>query len=75
MISYRTTLPARTGAVPVLGVDTEHCLFAAHGGVQPIHVILSLGLRWPVTKLATWDDARLAVRVVGRRLNPRWRIR
>lgn len=57
---------APTAAPRAVGIDTEHCLFAANSGLQPYQVLEAIGIRIGLSP--TWDDARLAVRVTARRL-------
>jgi hypothetical protein len=66
MIALRHFQVVPATAPSVVGIDTEHCLFAATAGLQPFQVLDAIGIRMGVAP--TWDDARLAVRVTARRL-------
>jgi hypothetical protein len=79
MIAYRTNPRARMGVVPELGVvtpitppeigiDVEHCLWAAAHGCDPLDVIHALGMAWPAERYPEWADALLAVRVAASRM-------
>lgn len=61
---HHQAIPA--AASRAVGIDTEHCLFAATSGLQPFQVLEAIGIRIGIAP--TWDDARLAVRVFARRM-------
>jgi hypothetical protein len=79
MIAYRTNPPAPAAealaqaavtpiTTPEIGIDVEHCLWAAAHGIDPLDVIHALGMAWPAERYPEWADALLAVRVAASRL-------